>query len=68
MLPLLVGVAVGVTGVIAYNKRKEIKEKAIEVKDTVVQTAKSVKDSVSKTAECIGDKKEETTEVIKDAN
>ena len=63
MLPLLVGVVVGAAGVVAYNNRKEIKTKAIEVKDTVVKTAKDVKTSVTKTVECIGDKKETKKEV-----
>ncbi len=67
MLPLLVGIAVGATGVIAYNKRKKIKTKAIEVKDSLIETAKSVKTSVIESVEAMGDKKEENEKEVKNA-
>ncbi len=67
LLPILAGVALGATSVIAYNNRKSIKNKALEAKDSVIETAKSVKNTVSATAECIGDKKETTTKKVANA-
>lgn len=53
LLPIIAGLALGATSVIAYNNRKVLKEKALEAKDSAVDTAKTLKETVTAKAESL---------------
>ena len=59
MIPLLAGVATGALAVVAYNNKKEIKNKMLEGASKAKEVAIDVKESVKEKVDCLTSTKED---------
>ena len=62
MLPFIAGIAAGAVAVVAINNRKEIKEKVIEGATKVKEKASDVKNTVVTKVEKLKTKEDKTVE------
>lgn len=66
MLPLLAGVAAGALAVIAYNNKKEIREKVLEGASKAKEVAIDVKESFSETIDDLTSKSKSKVKKVKE--